>query len=380
LLPSLWSLSLAASIFSQLQLCPNTCSGAGPNPGNWTFIHSLNKLSQCNETILFDLNLFNSVNDSQTHNTLRSCAVDDVSGSTSLPTTSLPTTPNQQCGNFTATNASVEVASSGASTPLTPAQLTPLFDSLQSQLSSLNQPACWPQILLGHSNGSIVGVYAGASVDGASSLSALVAPLITQTGADLTLAQSCGSGIDSNHTIGLIVTTLANLGVAQEVMQAWSNGTCYTNVDSSSFTTASLWTKPLVALGHNTTVLLRRQSSGSCSTLEVASGDSCATLATACGITAAQLTQFNPSSTLCSGLAPGQHVCCSAGSLPDFAPQPQSDGSCFSYTIQANDNCDVIGAEFSLTETDIMNFNTETWGWQGCGDVQLGQIICLSSG
>jgi hypothetical protein len=110
------------------------------------------------------------------------------------------------------------------------------------------------------------------------------------------------------------------------------------------------------------------------------SGDSCSSLAAECSITAAQFSEFNPSTTLCSGLLPGQHVYCSAGSLPDFAPQPQANGSCYAYTVQPNDNCDLLASEFSITEADITNFNTETWGWQGCTDVQLGQIICLSSG
>jgi chitinase len=235
-------------------------------------------------------------------------------------------------------------------------------------------------------DGAVVGVYAGASVDGASSIQGLADALTAQAAsssmASVSVAQYCGHNIDGGHTVGVVVVrALADLDVAQDVMQSWQNGTCYTDLDSSSSTAVSLFTKPLPAPSRNTTSVLRRQSSsGTCSTVEVVSGDSCSSLAAECGITAAEFTDFNPSSTLCSALQAGQHVCCSAGSLPDFAPQPQADGSCYAYTVQTNDNCDLLASEYSITESDITNFNTETWGWEGCSDVQLGQIICLSTG
>jgi hypothetical protein len=79
-------------------------------------------------------------------------------------------------------------------------------------------------------------------------------------------------------------------------------------------------------------------------------------------------------------VAVGEPACCSAGTLPDLAPQQNADGSCATYTVQPGDFCSLIASKNTVTIDDIENFNTETWGWQGCGDVQLGQVICLSSG
>ena len=73
-------------------------------------------------------------------------------------------------------------------------------------------------------------------------------------------------------------------------------------------------------------------------------------------------------------------MCCSTGTLPDFAPQENSDGSCATYTIVANDNCDNLAATYSLTVDDIENFNNNTWAWNGCSLLYIGNIICLSSG
>lgn len=112
----------------------------------------------------------------------------------------------------------------------------------------------------------------------------------------------------------------------------------------------------------------------------MASGDTCASLATECGITAAEFTEYNPSSTLCSTLTAGQHVCCSPGSLPDYPPQPAADGYCYEHLVQNGDTCASIAANYSITVADIEKYNTDTWGWMGCTDLLAGYLICLSSG
>lgn len=117
---------------------------------------------------------------------------------------------------------------------------------------------------------------------------------------------------------------------------------------------------------------------GNCSTISVQQGDSCTSLATRCGITGAEFTQYNPSTTLCSSLKAGQKVCCSSGSLP--VPQPYANGTCYTYQVVPNDTCDQLAIVNSITTDDIESYNSHTWGWLGCGDLQREQYICLSSG
>lgn len=117
-----------------------------------------------------------------------------------------------------------------------------------------------------------------------------------------------------------------------------------------------------------------------CTYILVNSGDSCASLATRCKISAADFTKYNPSSTLCSTLAIGEPVCCSSGSLPNLTPQKNPDGTCASYTVKAGDYCGLIAQNNHITVDNIEAYNTKTWGWNGCGNLQLGANICLSSG
>jgi chitinase len=118
-----------------------------------------------------------------------------------------------------------------------------------------------------------------------------------------------------------------------------------------------------------------------CTTATVVSGDSCGTLATKCGISATDFTKYNPSTTLCSSLAVGELVCCSAGTLPDLTPKPNADGTCFAYTVKSGDTCSSIGTTHSLTTTKIEKFNNgTTWGWYGCSNLLSSLNICLSTG
>jgi hypothetical protein len=103
-------------------------------------------------------------------------------------------------------------------------------------------------------------------------------------------------------------------------------------------------------------------------------------LAAECGITPAQFTNFNPSSSLCSSLTPGERVCCSAGTLPDYAPKPYSNGTCYTYYVQPGDYCAELAATYSITVDQIGTFNKNTWGWMGCNDLQAGETMCLSTG
>jgi hypothetical protein len=117
-----------------------------------------------------------------------------------------------------------------------------------------------------------------------------------------------------------------------------------------------------------------------CSYILVNSGDSCASLAARYNITPTEFTQYNPSSTLCSTLVPKEPVCCSSGSLPNLTPQQNPDGTCYSYIIQNGDFCQLIASNNYITVSDVGAYNTQTWGWMGCNDVQLNASICLNTG
>lgn len=118
--------------------------------------------------------------------------------------------------------------------------------------------------------------------------------------------------------------------------------------------------------------------SGTCTYITQADGQYCWDLSVACGIDLNTLYSYNPSlGTDCSGLIAGQKVCCTSGGI---APNQNSDGSCYSYKIQSGDYCNKIAADFGITVDQLLQYNTQTWGWLGCDNIQLDQNICVSTG
>lgn len=64
----------------------------------------------------------------------------------------------------------------------------------------------------------------------------------------------------------------------------------------------------------------------------------------------------------------------------DAAPGVGADGICFTHTLQAQDTCQALAQQYSLAVADIERFNSQTWGWRGCDNIQQGAFICLSAG
>lgn len=363
----------SGTFFSQLQPCPQSCGTVGPSPSNWTTFHDVARLSYCNQTMLFDFAIFNPLEDPSTHKSIRACAIDRGTAATNT----------SNCSSASKTSVAMQTVSWGSVDTNESSSVASAAQSLQSQLA--NQIECdTPTIMFSYSGGAIVGVYSGRKIDSSEIINTLLTQLINQAqsqGIGKTLAtQVCGSGRDGEHTIGLIANTQGDFGFVQEAMQTWSNATCLTGYDSATMSNLTISELPLT----KPTTLSKREQSlverDTCSYIQVVSGDSCDSLESKCGISAGQFTSFNSDPSLCSTLAVGQYVCCSSGSLPDFTPEPSANGTCFTYTVQAGDYCALIAANYQIAASSIETFNAQTWGWQGCSNIQLGQVICLSSG
>lgn len=255
-----------------------------------------------------------------------------------------------------------------------------------------------PFILFGRSGQASVGIYVGQGLlnqgMSTSALKTLEDNLANLNVSTPSLAmQLCGPDYDSSHIFGIMTTSNATFAPIQNAIKTWANATCLSFSASTNFTGKASFTTPLLHANGtaNSTMMAKasRQNEkrsnelharAECSTVQVESGDSCATLATKCGISGADFTKYNSGSNFCAELRPKQHVCCSSGDLPDFSPNPNEDGTCFSYQVQTDDNCDDLAAEYSLTRDKLEEFNKNTWGWNGCQLLFAKTVMCLSEG
>lgn len=117
-----------------------------------------------------------------------------------------------------------------------------------------------------------------------------------------------------------------------------------------------------------------------CSYIQANAGNGCWDLAQRCGISTADLEKYNPVSNFCNNIVLDQYVCCSAGDLPDFSPKPDDDGNCFVYTVQPGDLCVDIAKAHKMDADKIEDYNTMTWGFRGCSNLDKYGKICLSKG
>ncbi|KAJ5114021.1 hypothetical protein N7456_002555 [Penicillium angulare] len=352
--------------------CPTQCGLSGSSPANWTVYHSLNTLELCDRPMLLDFVLEVPVDRSGSTPRIRACSI----WGDSIP---------------------VEDTSSSVADFLPTNALTHVQNYLQNLPS-----ADVNSIMFSKQGDASVGYFGGSQFDtqriAESILGELIRDLIVDNSSTTVLQQLCGTDRNSQQTWGVAVALGRPLSAAQSAVRTWSHGSCVqdtSTIDSlveSSFSSTLSNSTQMVTIyesdkvnGSQSSVTESGEDSdlqrrAECSTEQVIYGDGCDTLAARCGITPATFTEYNDDDSLCGNLKPGQHVCCSSGTLPDYAPQENDDGSCSTYTVAADDTCSDLAAAYDLTEDEILSFNTDTWGWNGCDPLWAGSIICLSTG
>lgn len=172
----------------------------------------------------------------------------------------------------------------------------------------------------------------------------------------------------SAHIFGIVGSNDGKLTSIQNLLQSWVNGTCLSFEESIRLLGLATFTTPLIQSNRTissakvslTSVATKLRARAECRTIQVESGTGCPELAVKCSISPADFTKYNLGATFCSDLKPKQHVCCSAGTLPDFSPKQNADSSCFSYEVKEEDNCDNLAAENSITKEKIQEFNKNT--------------------
>ncbi|KAJ5784480.1 uncharacterized protein N7503_009692 [Penicillium pulvis] len=61
-------------------------------------------------------------------------------------------------------------------------------------------------------------------------------------------------------------------------------------------------------------------------------------------------------------------------------PAADSDGICYTYTVEAGETCASIAKAFGITVAEIEKYNSDVYAWYGCDDLYQGAFICLSTG
>jgi chitinase len=386
-------------------VCPASCDVVGFDSSAWTAYHNINRLALCNSTMLLDFTIHNPLSDIDTRSLLRSCtAAKDVpvtSGSEATfghENARIAKRDDSSCiphGNTISSQASLQIASNGTAST-TPANGVQQASQAIAQYLDQQQSGCGQASSFAYSGSIVMGIFAGSAVFDQGIAESILQQFTSKiAGSNIpenTAVQLCSHNMSSRYTLGIAINTKADVAAVQILVATWDAGRCVDKYD-----TASNWKEITLSVpapldnssipqnwtsANDTTLLAARNllPRADCKTIQVASGESCGSLAKECGITGDQFTKCNPKQNLCSTLAPGQHVCCSIGTLPDFSPKPNSNGTCYTYLVRSGDSCSALAGRYSLTIDQIESFNQQTWGWMGCNDLQARETMCLSKG
>ncbi|PQE28360.1 class V chitinase protein [Rutstroemia sp. NJR-2017a BBW] len=275
---------------SALSRCPASCSDAGSNPANWTAYHDIRRLAVCNETMLLDFTIYNSLNDSNTQATIYSCKTDSTqSKSNSLPKRDAIC---QLGNNQRQTELSLERGWLGAS-----GQDTSDVVSAAKQLKDYIAPKeddCSEISAFAYSGTVAMGIYAGSKIQfGSSILDDFIAEISTNGVSDTLFVQHCaGNGLNGNYAFGIVARLDGNLADVQGAVRTWRDSGCITSYDGASAWKIFTISLPVEVDMSNSTSTnstltafkdkrsLRQRDT--CTTIQVASGDSCGTLAAEC--------------------------------------------------------------------------------------------------
>jgi GH18 family chitinase len=378
--------------YRNVKRCPERCSVAGPNPGNWSVYPSLREIRKCTQTMFYDFSIYDEVDDQESNHRVHACSSygSDFSGlgvSMAKVASAEPVDVEFEIGWWK--------TGFGLATP----GLRSLIRQMRQYAGSGYGATDRPFVMFGQSGQATVGLYIGEGLlnqgVGASAMKMLQDRLGNLNVSTPSLSmQLCGPGYDSTHIFGIMATSSGSFAPIQEAIKGWAKAKCLSFSGSIKvpgkvmFTTPHVYTDSTTAIattGNARSKAVEKQvksihARAECRTVQVDSGDSCGVLATKCGISPADFTKYNPGSKFCANLRPKQHVCCSKGDLPDLRPKQQEDGSCHVYQVKDNDNCADLAVGFGLTTKEIEGFNKNTWGWNGCKLLFVETKICLSKG
>ncbi|KAH8879284.1 glycoside hydrolase [Thozetella sp. PMI_491] len=382
----------------ELRRWQETANHAGAAAATWAVFPDLSHLTACNKTMLLDFSIHTDASDPDTGNPIYACTADSASTAHSLKQASIAQwIPAQEVE----IKAPVYLASSGNRQVDSSSQaLATAGREVSSYLSQVKPAQDKAALGFGLAGNALIGVYSGAQAhrQGISSqlLDQVISDIVTNGVAETLVVELCQHDSEraADYVIGIAASTQKDgLDFVQRAVRQWSNASCIASpFASEAWAQVSLRVPAIIdgVLAYNQTSnqthpsrrsLQAMEKRDTCRYITVVMGDGCGSLASKCGISGNELTKYNAASNLCSTLQPGQPVCCSSGDLPDLRPKTNSDGTCFTYTIQTNDDCSSIAARNMLTVNDIDVLNNNTWGWTGC-DVPIypNVIICLSPG
>jgi LysM domain len=368
-----------ATLTSVLEECPKLCA-TDESPPSWTTSQHYQQFKGCNQLILHKFIPSPSLLNFTTAPSNQSCTL-DPSSTTSITSIIHRTEDDKLIG--------AHLSWDNLSRREDASRIAKLLEKIGTYLASealFNSTG----LFTSQTHNISLGIFVGDGFEFASTANLALLTLrnyirINNAVPTNVILQNCSSAYGQPPIFGLMLASKNNLEGVQESLQRWKRGECVPQLENRG--TAEEF---LVVFKSPSTLPvgsdLRRRNDNNirrrddCRTIQVKDRDLCDNLAAECGISVDQFYSYNGGPGMCSNLRIKQHVCCSAGTLPDFRPNQNTDGTCAVYYVNRGDICADIAASFGLSVADIESFNQNTWGFTNCAGLKYGVNICVSTG
>ncbi|KAK2612379.1 hypothetical protein QQS21_001643 [Conoideocrella luteorostrata] len=397
---------------SALRACPELCSKTvnGRDGSGYFLLPDLARLAKCNETMLLDIAV--KSNDKAA---IRACTADygnDVQSMYQLVNGKAAPCPTP---NNKIITTKVQV-STGFPSEVYPGgdDSDPRFSanhvlSVARQISrhlARQRPSCARSAMqFGYSQSAAIGVFSGAELHQqglmADVLSRFIESVEAKPISKTTVFQLCYQDtLGADYTLGIVVTSAANLHKAKDVIRLWASGKCFVSSGQQDWmetrvripptakaATTKSTTNSATAVSKLNSGLSRHHygaravsillGRGECRTVTVPAGSGCLDVAQKCGISQDDLNKYNSQADFCKALVAGQKVCCTSGTLPSSIRPANGDGTCVTKEVKGGDSCGSMASKCDLDPNDFMKVNTKD---NLCSNLVEGQQVCCSSG
>lgn len=370
----------AQQVNSEFQACPGTCLEP---PEDWAVYGSLDSLTSCEQTILFDYNFHSAFDGSNKINKLRACVPESRQQTVSFAANTAHGRGNATgfCHSSTSEKkVSLDIVSWGSSIPSSPKKISKILSDVQDYLGVA--PKCDSTFISGYFHQAIVGVYSGSAIEKSSAAHSIIPSLARQlnnsTMPQTTLAQLCGKDRNAEHTFGVVLDTAGNMENIQRSIKAWGSGHCVSyNASSSKFTPASVVEK----------IYGNRTSPGPASSNHTSTTSSSPPFSNHTSTASIPLPFSNPTSTA-SIPPPFSNPTSIASSAPPFSNNTStrgfaniinvaSTGTCKTAKVASGDSCATLASKCGISAQDFTKYNPNS---KLCSSLQPGQLVCCSSG
>lgn len=357
-----------AQYMSAYTQCPIACGPNARDPSTWTYYHDFDALTNCNASVLMELNIHNSISNPDTHLAFRACTSSKSTSSSGDHAGEIAKRQKLSLNTTSPSQVPLYMATWGRDGAFT--DLQSISSAIHALDTAIENSGSWGNSMFAKDHNTFVGLYIGAEVQSNSAARVLQSFLshLDSSSAQRQAVQACGSGNQTSdpHFFGIIYDTTGDAAAVQEAVESWSDAKCVEGAPSNS-----VWQGVSLELESGSDISIVPQHDQSitrdllpralaqrdtCSYIQAQSGDGCYSLAQRCGISMDQLESYNGGDSFCNSIQVGQYVCCSAGDPPNFAPQP-SNGNCYSYTVQSGDTCSTIATSHQMQVSGIENNN-----------------------